>query len=328
MNMTHTNTTHTNITHTNITHTTRLSRKEQEDIHRITALCRLADGLSLSCPEDGDEYWLLEEDTTAAAILAVYKTEETIWECYAFTHPDFRRKGYFSVLLEQVCRYSEALGEPELCFVTDNKCPAAMAVLRELEAELWNEEYMMEYNTAADSSEDGKSASHASLQNRASDGADGRKQDMELDMDIRPTLEGLLICARRPGDHPSPDKDGITSQDRDDITARNKAHSTARSKVHSTAQDNTSGTDSTPGACVTCRLSLNSTAAYLYSLETAPALRRRGLASCFLIQLIRYLEREGIRRICLQVSGSNEPALHLYRKTGFRITETLSYYLY
>ena len=243
-----------------------------------------------------------------------------MWECHAFTHPDFRRKGYFSALLEQVCQYSEALGEPELCLVTDNKCPAATAALRELGAELWNEEYMMEYNTAADSSEDGKSASHASLPNREPDGADGRKQDMELDLDIRPIPEGLLICARRPGDHPSPDKDGRTSQDRDDITAR--------SKVHSTAQDNTSGTDSTPGACVTCRLSLNSTAAYLYSLETAPALRRRGLASCFLIQLIRYLEREGIRRICLQVSGSNEPALHLYRKTGFRITETLSYYLY
>ena len=44
--------------------------------------------------------------------------------------------------------------------------------------------------------------------------------------------------------------------------------------------------------------------------------------------LVSSLEREGIRRICLQVSGSNEPALHLYRKTGFRITETLSYYLY
>ena len=137
MNMMHTNTAHTNLTrtnmtHTNITHTTTLSRKEQEDIRRISALCRLTDGLSLSCPEDGDEYWLLEEDATAAAFLAVYKTEETMWECYAFTHPDFRRKGYFSALLEQVCQYSEALGEPELCLVTDNKCPAATAALREL----------------------------------------------------------------------------------------------------------------------------------------------------------------------------------------------------
>ena len=51
MNMMHTNTAHTNLTctnmtHTNITHTTTLSRKEQEDIRRITAQCRLTDGLS------------------------------------------------------------------------------------------------------------------------------------------------------------------------------------------------------------------------------------------------------------------------------------------
>ena len=50
MNMMHTNTAHTNLTrtnmtHTNITHTTTLSRKEQEDIRRISALCRLTDGL-------------------------------------------------------------------------------------------------------------------------------------------------------------------------------------------------------------------------------------------------------------------------------------------
>ena len=30
----------------------------------------------------------------------------------------------------------------------------------------------------------------------------------------------------------------------------------------------------------------------------------------------------------LQVSSQNVPALELYKKTGFRITETLSYYLY
>ena len=70
-NLTRTNMTRTNMTRTNITHTTTLSRKEQEDIRRITAQCRLTDGLSLSCPEDGDEYWLLEEDATAAAFLAV-----------------------------------------------------------------------------------------------------------------------------------------------------------------------------------------------------------------------------------------------------------------
>lgn len=302
MNMTHTNTAHTKTTHTNITHTTTLSRKEQEDIHRITALCRLADGLSLSCPGDGDEYWFLAEDTTAAAFLAVYKTDETMWECYAFTHPDYRRKGYFSALLEQVCRYSEALGEPELCFVTDNKCPAAMAALRELEAELWNEEYMMEYDIAAAQTAfgGGKSGSPSPL------------PDMELEMVISPAPEGLLICARIPGENFPGEGNENKSPDRSDITA----------------PDTTFCTGYVPEACVTCRLSLNGTGAYLYSLETVPSLRRRGLARCFLAQLIRHLKGKGIQRICLQVSGFNEPALHLYRKTGFRVTETLSYYLY
>ena len=36
----------------------------------------------------------------------------------------------------------------------------------------------------------------------------------------------------------------------------------------------------------------------------------------------------GIRTLTLQVSGQNLGALALYKKTGFRIRDTLSYYLY
>ena len=38
--------------------------------------------------------------------------------------------------------------------------------------------------------------------------------------------------------------------------------------------------------------------------------------------------RTRLTAVSLQVSGENEPALALYKKTGFRITETLSFYLY
>ena len=273
--------------HTAITiHTTTLSRKEQEDIRRIASLCRRADGLSLSCPEDGDEYWLLEEGKIPAAFMAVYKTEETIWECYAFTHPDFRRKGYFSALLEQVLRYSETQGEPELCLVTDNRCPAAAAALQKLQAELWYEEYMMELDLAAAAAafEDKISSAPASLPNT------------ELDINVGTASDGVLVCARRPAKNGKPG--GV------------------------------SGPDTLSDICVSCRLSLNGTDAYMYSLETVPSLRRQGLAGCFLRQLIHMLGDKGIRRLRLRVSGSNELALNLYRKTGFRITETLSYYLY
>ena len=193
-------------------------------------------------PEDGDEYCFWRRTPLRLLSWLCIKQRKPCGNAMLSRTRILEERDIFLRSWNRSASTGEALGEPELCLVTDNKCPAATAALRELGAELWNEEYMMEYNTAADSSEDGKSASHASLPNREAGRSGWQKAGYELDMDIRPIPEGLLICARRPGDHPSPDKDGRTSQDRDDITARNKAHSTARSKVHSTAQDNTSGT--------------------------------------------------------------------------------------
>jgi ribosomal protein S18 acetylase RimI-like enzyme len=45
-------------------------------------------------------------------------------------------------------------------------------------------------------------------------------------------------------------------------------------------------------------------------------------------KLFALLAAAGIKKVILQVSGDNAAALALYKKTGFRITETLSYYLY
>ena len=57
------------------------------------------------------------------AFLAVYKMDGSSWECSAFTRPGCRNQGYFHALLEQACRDSQEEGGPDLCFVTDNRCP-------------------------------------------------------------------------------------------------------------------------------------------------------------------------------------------------------------
>ena len=59
-----------------------------------------------------------------------------------------------------------------------------------------------------------------------------------------------------------------------------------------------------------------------------PALRRRGIGSRALSHVLAFLAREGVRLVFLHVSGNNLPAVSLYKKAGFRIAETLSYYLY
>ena len=54
----------------------------------------------------------------------------------------------------------------------------------------------------------------------------------------------------------------------------------------------------------------------------------RQLGFLLMSRLIYCLQKTQIRRLLLHVSGSNVPAVALYKKTGFGITETLSYYMY
>ncbi len=80
------------------------------------------------------------------------------------------------------------------------------------------------------------------------------------------------------------------------------------------------------GSCRTSRIS--STAVCLHHVEILPQYRNRGYGTIFLKLLIQNLVKNGCLQIILQVAGDNLPALALYKKQGFQITETLSYYLY
>lgn len=79
---------------------------------------------------------------------------------------------------------------------------------------------------------------------------------------------------------------------------------------------------------VTCCLSPQGQSVYLYSLEVLPELRNQHLGTAFLSALLPQLAKKGFTTIKLQVSSENLPAMALYKKTGFRITQTLSFYEY
>lgn len=66
----------------------------------------------------------------------------------------------------------------------------------------------------------------------------------------------------------------------------------------------------------------------LHHVEILPEFRGQGYGFRMINLLLPALSRRFIQRVILHVSGSNEPAVSLYKKTGFRVTETLSYYLY
>ncbi len=65
----------------------------------------------------------------------------------------------------------------------------------------------------------------------------------------------------------------------------------------------------------------------LHHVEVTESVRGQGYGSALLFFLFQELACRNIRSIVLHVSGDNSAAIALYRKTGFRITETLSCYL-
>ena len=81
-----------------------------------------------------------------------------------------------------------------------------------------------------------------------------------------------------------------------------------------------------------CCLDVRKEKAYLYGFEIREELRGNGLGSAclsvFLDTLFKQPEEERPKKLFLQVSGLNEPAMALYKKAGFHITESLSYYVY
>lgn len=67
---------------------------------------------------------------------------------------------------------------------------------------------------------------------------------------------------------------------------------------------------------------------YFFSFEIRENLRGMGHGEALLKQILTYLHSKKPMAVRLQVSGDNIPAMSLYKKTGFRITDTLSTYLY
>ena len=66
----------------------------------------------------------------------------------------------------------------------------------------------------------------------------------------------------------------------------------------------------------------------LHHVEILSGFRGRGYGTLLMQRLLHALQVSHIRRVILQVSGDNAAAIALYKKQGFRITETLSFYLY
>lgn len=259
---------------------TALSSARKSQLETLVSLCLEAFPAPLSVPTDGDVYFFMEEpsalgnsSTELLGLLALYESEEHVWECSAFTRPDKRQTGIFSALLDAA---EKAYPDDQFSFpVPDSKeCLPALKTLEALGAELWYQEHLM-----------------------------------ALDAD-NPAWSTLFT---KP--------DGISL-------------SLSIAPSEQTEDENSQLVQAFSGGLLAASCSLsaeqweNSKTCCIHHVFVPENLRNKGYGTLFLKALLPQLKKQGISRFLLQVSGSNLPAIALYKKTGFRITETLSYYLY
>lgn len=266
---------------------------QTRQIREMVNTCTAHDGTSLSFPfEEGELFLLVEEDRRILSSIAFVPVEEKLYDCSAFTHPDFRGQGFFTDLLNAGI---EALPEDsELLFYSDKKDRLTAAVLESIGAEPDSEEHMMALDP-----EDFFSAVRCEDLSKASGIPSASYLDIHMESaDIDGTLTLFF----------------------------HSAHAAVNFSVFPSHY-------------------------YLYGFEVEEACRGKGYGTGFLKEVlcrlwnlpanspscpplfaelpsVRGTSVPALRPVLLQVTGDNVPALALYKKTGFRITETLCCYLY
>ncbi|MDO4267185.1 MAG: GNAT family N-acetyltransferase [Eubacteriales bacterium] len=260
--------------------TEQLNPDQEKQLLALEAACRLHDGISLSAParEPDTLHWLLYPSSRPAALAAALSLSlcgDEAAECTAFTLPEYRRRGYFSLLLDQALPQA---GELDILFPVSNRCADALASLKALGAELESEELQM-----------------------------------ELDITSLPLLSAAA------------DNLSLHSEGGESTRTFTLMEENSSAPAFLPAAGRVSGAIPL-GRCQTSSAGPGSVC--LHHVEIFPEFRGRGLGHAMMALLLNRLKASGVRRVLLQVSADNAPALALYKKTGFCMTQSLSFYLY
>ena len=262
-----------------------LTDSQKNRILSLVSQCCAYDAVSLSYPvspkENASHFLLYSQkkgQPNLVSALALVPMDDSAMECIAFTHPDWRRRHYFSRLLSSALK---SCHDQDLFFPVSGSSPDTAAALEALGAELAYQEHRMEIILPS-SSQSVIPAFHAAHWNADSSCPPAfPRLKPPHSLYASPACWTLFLP-----DHPN-----------------HKAGSLLTSPI---------------GSDHLC----------LHQVDILPDLKNQGYGTIMICCLLDYLAKTPIRKVSLQVSGENIPAMALYKKTGFQIAETLSYYLY
>ena len=292
----------------NLIQTPSPSPRQTAQIQELLEECHTDQPIHISFPfEDGNCFLLLLDETgTLAAIMGLIlppdgASDEEPVECIAFTRPSMRRHGYFAALLEKACEIS---GEHDILFPVDPESADTMAAIKAIHADCVDQEYQMKWVLDPTAGRfDSPMVKKRPLTfpcTQAPEGNVNESVDPESCWDSFHSAED-----------PDPSVMILTYEFLEippDPMCSPAARCMARMQP----------VPDTPGTFHTC----------FYGFRVHELCRGLGIGEAAFCLVLNDLIARGCTQIVLHVSSDNYPALSIYKKAGFRITETLSYFMY
>ncbi len=270
---------------------------QRQEIIALAAVCSTHDTIPYTVEFDESfrregQYntFILREDHMALAVINLFTPTDTEGELSAFTHPDHRRRGYFSLLLEAAQQELKRRDCKRLLFVIPKQSESGRAAAEHAGAVFEFSEYLM----------------------RLED--DLRKDPVPVSpVEIRraegPDEPDLLILA------------GISFGDSPEDGAR-YLEGTFGVPGRSLSVAVLDGRPIAMASMVT-----SEDRCYIHGLCVLPAYRKRGIGRALLEYKIAEAANEYPGRpIELEVAVQNPGALSLYTRTGFMVIERYDYY--
>lgn len=280
----------------------KINHQDYEDINYLQKLCLEYDDITLKLEIDyklsiNDKEkdvldhineFLYYEDNILVGYIGICDFGGDAIEVNGMVHPEYRRRRIFTRLFNLVKDEWQNRKPKKMLLLSDNKSISGLGFINSLSANHVHSEYEMFFN------------------------------------DNNKTLELSNNIIFRKG----------TNMDLKEISKQNSIYFDSEYDE----EDTSISLENVMDALDTClaeiddktigkvRLEVNNHIGRIYGLGVLPEYRGRGYGRDILIWSIQKLKEMGAEEVMLQVSVSNENALHLYKSTGFEIKSTMDYF--
>lgn len=281
-----------------------LTYRQLKDIRSLEALCRKADNISFKLftePElneasDMPCFFMLynTEGTTLLAFLSIFVPGDGTAEISACTHPEYRRRGFFVTLCQKARDIAAEHGITSLTFALSPTQQTAFKILAKHGAVPNGTEYLLRYK------ESGAYRQTHAVSAKACRLLPALPEELEIHADIFADAFGYPCDSA---------KDLLKD-------------------IFSSASDIKafSFTDASGNIIGCCYADINASLVMPFGICIRSDMQGKKLGQHMISLLINNYLLQYKRPILLQVSGSNENALHIYRKIGFEAVSQVDYF--